>query len=1027
MNRDIAFFGGVFAAGLALSAFLVPSQIELGLMQLKDREYDKARAIYEPLYQRGDHSAQVAIPLIQLYQELGNVEAAIAVSEAFVEAHPDNVAARRKLAGLHLFGQMPEAHVADLEVIARLDPDSAGLHELASLYDFNGRYDDEISVLGQLVERQAAISSDYVTLAYLQAFHQKLTDAVDTMALRTERFPDDGDSNAALLAVSLLMHAHRYDEAYHQAEAWSNRTHNLDDVVLLAAQVSEDGHPAAGLILLEPYMEQADGDHPDLLTELTWLELSTDHGERALDRLVALRQQNRLPPLALPPLVDAALFVGKPQAAFEVLTREDLQELPNESIIALSEAAVAINRFDLARRAMDGLSDDFRRKNPVLMASLAMQLKDVSQAAAWVKVAESSPLLPEDAVALTELLIQLGRPGDALARLDRLVRNRDIVPNVLPHFAASLAAANLGRAALPTMVEARRLMPSFDADRAWAVVALAAGRVQEVNAWLDELRRNGDSTSLQTVYLGARDAHLPAFALLIAKRMAEHDPTLAANTIALVEALGINGRWREAQPLLPAVRANFAADDPRYIEMLTLVYKAGAPVGDELKGYWRARYAKSEGSAKQEAFNALVDIGDYQPVIGELERRAKSDPNEWLSTYADAAIRLGQKNKLIAALEADLDKPAIEEPQADERIELLTMAGGDVAAVPYLRRLADRFGQDWVSAYEESLTRLGRTAEVTAYLEERGHQADLPLAERQDIAGELLDLGDKQGAEAITWELAKDAPPSSDDVSQLLYLWGPRPKGERAAWLVHRLKEASSSADKAAWFDLMVGAELSAAAVEAVDPATLAEGDLDLVKQWADAMSDVQDPGWVANHLKAAMEGDPSPEHLAVYAAAAYDAEDWELAELAYGKLAVARPEDADALRHQADAAIARENAPAARQALKSYLNLMPGDASALRDYGDAAMAEGDSSDARTSWQTGLDNLDQSPAKEEFDNRRLRADLLQRLERRQDAAELYSVLLAERPDDVDLKADLASVHLDAHQSDAAKTLLQSGK
>jgi len=1026
MKKQAALFGGVVVVGLILGTVLIPSDAEVGLMRFKDKDFVTARTVYQRRYELGDHSVGVVLPLTEIHLNNGDVETAIVLTERFVADHPANFQAWRRLATLHQFAQMPDSYLADLEAMANLRPEPATLRELAKLYRFRQRTDDEIAVLARLARDHQAIPAEYLDLANLQVAAGRGGDALATLAHRRRYYPDDDNVDAVLLSVNLLIHAHRDNDAFAQAEAWLHGRHDVDSAVLLAGQIAEDGHAAAGLRLLSPYLSLADADHLDLLSEVTWLELSSDRGADALGRLVALRRQGRLPAKAVPQLVQAALMVGQPATALEAINGDSLPQLPNDLIAAIGQAAVAANRPDLALKAFAELSDAFKGRNPVLAADLALQLKDRRLAAEWVARAEQARLAPADSVRLTELLIALDRPQDALTRLDRLIRDRDLPPSALPSFAASLCAANLAAPALPILATARVRMPSAGADQAWAVVALRAGEAKQVAAWLDTVPKESGGALTDALYVAARDAWRPDLALVIARRMAAANRS-AANTLNLVEALSANGHWAEAQPMLAAVRPSLPSDDTRLIEVMMVAFKAGAPLGGELRGYWRGRYAAAKENDHEEAFEALLDIRDFAPILAEMARRAKADPDEWLAAYAEASIKLGNTRQLIAMLEGDLSAATLDEERLDDRLEWLEKAAGRAATLPHLRRLADRFGGDWIGTYEEALDQLGRRPELLAYLLERAHQPAISAEQSREIAYQILDLGDKDAAEALFRALAATAPAESEDVNELLFLWGPRPSAERVAWLAGRLRNAPSAAERLGWLRQMIAVEAPAAAVEAVEPQDLAKDSTEMVTLWADALGAVRDSSAVAARLRAAMDADSSPDHLRIYAEAAYDAESWDLALGAYGKLMAAHPKGGDDRRRLIDAAMASADKAAAAQALQRYLAATPDDAEALADLGELLAGLDDEAGAQAAWQAALDTLDRHPQATGFEQRRLKAVLLQRLDRNKEAAEIYAALVAERPKDQSLRADLAAALLDSSQIEAAGAALDQSE
>lgn len=1021
MKARIATLGAALAAtGLAASGLILPSASEQALMLFKDKEFSLSRVLFERRLEGGEDTVAVVMPLIQLYLQVGEPERAIDLAERFVARHPRDAEAHRMLAGLHKANEMPSSYVADLEAIAALRPDPATLRELADSYLFQGRADDRIAVLARLAQGRAATAADLVELAEAQAAAGRTDDALATMERHHGRFADHDDARSMLLHVGLLVRAGRGDAAQARATAWAAERPEPATAVAVAALLTQGGLVSAVPALLAPFAESGDAE---ALEALVAAERATGQAERALDRLAALREDGRLPAAALPLLVDLALSLDRAGAAFDALTPQTVDALPNDMILAVAEAAVAAHRDGVVDTALAHLADSLGGREPVLLGSLALLMDDRDQAARWAAQAEATALpIPENGRLVT-LLIRLGRARDALARLDGLVRSRAVDAEALPAIAAALAGEGLAAGALPVMVAARGALPSLDSDRAWAVVALRLGQVKEVTAWLNEAEKRTTGSLPEELYTSARDARVYDFALLLAERLEARAPSLG-NRLNLAEALALNNRWREAEPILRTARDEAGLDTARYVEALTFAFHAGAPVAEELRGYWRERYAAA--GDREHAFYALLDLADYEPILAELAGRARAEPQEWLETYALAGNATGRRAQVVAMLESDLARPNLDEAATDERLTILAQLAGDAATLPHLRRLADRLDGDWVFAYAETLERLGRRGELIAYYEERAGNPALPTEQRRDIVSDLLEMGGRDAAERALRKLADAAGPTDEAVEDLLFLWGPRPDGERVAWLHGRVRSAPP-AERPAWLRLMLAAELPAVAADSVPARDLPDAAPELVQTWVEAVAALPDPAAAGARLKAALAADRNGDHMALYGAAAADAEQWAVAQTAYAELARQRPDDTAVQRRLAEAALAADSLAAARDALARVVALAPDDSRSALELGDVLLRLDGSAardgEARALWQAGLAALDRRPAGTDFDEKRLRADLLHRLRRSAEAAELYTALLAQRPDDTDLKADLASTLIDARKFDTAGKVL----
>ena len=80
----------VFVA-IALSLLFIPNEKEIALINYKGQNYDTAKQIFTQYFEAGDWSVSSVMPLIQIHSHSGDVLAAIAVLERFIELNPDHL------------------------------------------------------------------------------------------------------------------------------------------------------------------------------------------------------------------------------------------------------------------------------------------------------------------------------------------------------------------------------------------------------------------------------------------------------------------------------------------------------------------------------------------------------------------------------------------------------------------------------------------------------------------------------------------------------------------------------------------------------------------------------------------------------------------------------------------------------------------------------------------------------------------------------------------------------------------------
>lgn len=103
MNRKKYYFAVAVTAffGLLMSFLLLPSRTDTALMFFYDKQFEKSYEHYRRLYEKGDHSVKVVIPLVNLLLEYAQIEMALDLMEEYASENPDSVDALKYLASVY--------------------------------------------------------------------------------------------------------------------------------------------------------------------------------------------------------------------------------------------------------------------------------------------------------------------------------------------------------------------------------------------------------------------------------------------------------------------------------------------------------------------------------------------------------------------------------------------------------------------------------------------------------------------------------------------------------------------------------------------------------------------------------------------------------------------------------------------------------------------------------------------------------------------------------------------------------------
>ena len=272
--------------------------------------------------------------------------------------------------------------------------------------------------------------------------------------------------------------------------------------------------------------------------------------------------------------------------------------------------------------------------------------------------------------------------------------------------------------------------------------------------------------------------------------------------------------------------------------------------------------------------------------------------------------------------------------------------------------------------------------------------------------------------------MAEGAGPSSEEVSELLFLWGPRPPEGALDWLEGRAATASFS-DRVVWIRhlLVLGAPERAAKVLRNDlPAPGVSSPL--IDVYIDTMVQIKDRAALSSILARELkhENRIRRSHWMAERALAL-----ELDEIAFGALQAvveAEPDNQAALRQLAGLFFKRGDRTSAKKMFAHYLWFGDGDPTSHMIYAELLKDSKDQEGARHHYQRALEMAEQIENKS-FEINILRAHLLHRNGRSPESVEEFEKLMHERPGHEQLRAEFVSVLLDLGRYEQARGLLSA--
>jgi cellulose synthase operon protein C len=954
----------VVAAVVGLSLLLVPRGVELALLRHGHGEQaERARLLLEARFASGDRSAPVVGALARARAQHGDASGAMALLREWVTTRPDDIDALQSLADYCAAAQRSTDCLDVLERLQQQRPSAARQRELLRLYGAIGTPAQQARAQAELIDRFDA------------------GDVADYLSLAKAR-AERGD--AALALATLDRMARRFPQAVDLSTISTQMSLSL--TAHAAAEALARGH--------------------------AWLRAHPADVERGAAQLAAVLSAAKRPELAaqfldaylVPPAARPKLLAAWARAMADAGRSADaLVRLESVDAAADVESELAALRVSLALA--------HGRLDPALRAARALGLQRVPGAqlagmAALALAAGRDDVLElllrggearigaHDAVIAAQSALRLKQRAAALRWTDAA---RAAAPNPASLRALQVARLyeQLGEPA--KALQALRGIARPDTERAalgeWARLFIALGRADEGLASIERLRRDQPAAPWQEPWA------------LLATAAKRHDEVL---------------RWLLASPV--AEPAAHLHRDLLHLAMDHKAYTLAVAAGERLVR------ADASDADRLLLVNVLLAAGRPAEALAQLRvlrERGSVDARLYRATLL-AAWRRG------APVADELRQDTLQrlagssEPHTrDADIATLQALGAHAELLPTLERLAAADPQRWLGAFTDAAERSGATARLTAMWLALGQAESTPPALRMQVGFRLLGAGEKGAGERVFRALAAHAAPGDTATRQLLFVWGPRPQPEQMDWLEMRARGATGEA-KAKWLSYLTERGGAARAIAAAGKPVPRADDGGVFDAYLEAALTSGDKAALRQALLDGAAGAPSAAQLSRLARHATALDDPALERRFALARVAAGSHDAQTARALGLQAVRAGDAVGAERWLTAFNSATGGDAETHRIVGEMQLQRGEVEAARRSFEAALNGLERAGETTRV-ARVAKAGLLNRLGRTAQARQLYDALLAEQPDDDDLRADYAALLLATGDSGQAQALLAGKK
>ncbi|MBS0646752.1 MAG: tetratricopeptide repeat protein [Verrucomicrobia bacterium] len=535
--------------GLIVSYLILPSKAQLALMELKAHKLHKPESYYKELYVRGDRSVDDIAALILIYEQEGEIDRAIAVLKQYVQQHPDDLPALKKLADLYLKNQQYDAYFHTLLVFQERSPtlDPEVLQIFISWYDEKGDERELMQSLLQLMASGHANESHYLRMSELYVSQKHYQQAQQLLAIRREFFKDKVALQDILFEAWIdhqMGQTHQGSDLLAQTLLERNSTSDLIKTIdMFVGFAPEQFSYLAGQI--QPLLK----NHP--LEELAVLHALWDDAKQRKyveDRLEQLTQTEGQRPQFQNLKFVVYLSQNEDEKIEELIPQLKPGTLETRLLISFCVDVLNRRRPYLAQQMQQAVGATYLHQHPVIQVALKIAAQDADAQKALEELIDYKSLTRSDRFLLFRVAAAARLDQQALQLAQGLPPYLGMNDNELLDVALAYIQIKQPYQLYPLIENACCTVGAVQVARVEALLDLATGQSKKFQEWLSHQAKLTEYVYL-TFYAQAEESKQYEMALLIAEQQLKNFPSDQAEAnyaLALVQV----GQTQEGMGLL---------------------------------------------------------------------------------------------------------------------------------------------------------------------------------------------------------------------------------------------------------------------------------------------------------------------------------------------------------------------------------------------------------------------------------------------------------------------------------------------
>lgn len=537
---------------LGISILIIPSEEELALLHVNDKEFSTAVMLYEEELEEEmedeDPKQRTIFPLVALHLQKGETDKVIKLLQSLIKDEPDNLQAYKLLAKVYKDTQNTHAYIKTIEKIHEMEANPELLKEMEGYYKFIQNKEKEIDKLALLVEIESATKEQIQRLTKFYVAEKKWEKAVSSAMKLLPKMGETKYYDDLYFVFTLLKKTDNLLKLKYIAQDYISSTHaksSVEVIDYISHYIDRDlarklARPLIRKIPFNPHIIQWRVDD----------HVRHKEPEKAFEVLNTLASKRQLPAKFEETFVALATSLKDPKGLGKALRFVDLKALSHRSLMGLAEHILYKKLAPEAKYIRLKLGEAFLKKAPLLKALLAAADRKKVRAVGQQDFSALQDVPRQERLKLAQAFHAADSNDMAKALLEQDFSLTKVPDKNLISVCETLIHLGLAQKSLVVLLRAYPNMSrqNLIKQQAWALLATASKLEDQVIRWVKRMPPKSEGY-LKTLYDLSSQHKLFQLTEILAEQLYKLNST-ESGKIRLAEAYLNTKSYAKAEPYL---------------------------------------------------------------------------------------------------------------------------------------------------------------------------------------------------------------------------------------------------------------------------------------------------------------------------------------------------------------------------------------------------------------------------------------------------------------------------------------------